>query len=261
MLAGPSGLGKTFLLKIIFNEWKRNHPKKNFISINHSNADQISSNECLLSDGIVVDNLCRLVGDEKNRKKITDILEHFISSRKPFVFSANPEDLMKLREIDESFFFKLTSGLNKSLSRPDSLLIKKVVSKKLCYVIDENHVHHFLNRRWENLLELNSVIQKIIWHKKFNELDHLEEKELLSLLKTENSLYFGPDFFLHKVATEYGLSSESILSKSRKKDLIPARFELIGLLYHNLGLSVSEIARYLNRNHSSILHALKKLNS
>jgi chromosomal replication initiator protein len=55
----------------------------------------------------------------------------------------------------------------------------------------------------------------------------------------------------------FGLTSDSLRSKSREKAISNARHYAIYLAREILDISYSSIARYFNRKHSSIIHSYK----
>lgn len=57
---------------------------------------------------------------------------------------------------------------------------------------------------------------------------------------------------------EFGTSTEEILGNSRFQNIKKARWKAAWLLHQRGGMSIAGIGRYLNKDHSSILHALKK---
>jgi len=67
-----------------------------------------------------------------------------------------------------------------------------------------------------------------------------------------------PSDILQRVAAEAGITSELILGDSRGVEAVRARDRVIWLLRMDLGMGPSEIGRFLNRDHSTILHSIKK---
>jgi chromosomal replication initiator protein len=63
--------------------------------------------------------------------------------------------------------------------------------------------------------------------------------------------------FIGGIAQPYGYSVEDIIGKSRRKKLVAVR-RLCILALRAKGYSTTEIGRIMNRDHSTICHALNK---
>ena len=68
-----------------------------------------------------------------------------------------------------------------------------------------------------------------------------------------------PELILNEVANEFGITLESLKSKSRGKKIVVARQMSVYLVRNILGLNFKQIATLLNRNdHSSSNYMYKK---
>lgn len=61
------------------------------------------------------------------------------------------------------------------------------------------------------------------------------------------------------VADRHGIPVKDVIGKSRSRPVISARFELMYRLRVDHGLSFPAIARRLNRDHTSVLHAVRTM--
>jgi chromosomal replication initiation ATPase DnaA len=59
-------------------------------------------------------------------------------------------------------------------------------------------------------------------------------------------------------ASKHGVQLSAVLTGSRRRRIVAARDEVIRALYQE-GLSRSQIGRVLHRDHSTILHSLRKM--
>lgn len=62
-----------------------------------------------------------------------------------------------------------------------------------------------------------------------------------------------------QVCEQYGFTIEELKGLSRKAELVFARQVLMCRLRREIGMSLPEIGRFLNRDHTTAIHALKKL--
>lgn len=58
------------------------------------------------------------------------------------------------------------------------------------------------------------------------------------------------------VSSAYGVTRDEVLSSNRRKALCEVRY-IVCCFYRDLGLSLHEIGRRLNRDHSTIVRSLK----
>lgn len=64
---------------------------------------------------------------------------------------------------------------------------------------------------------------------------------------------------LHAVAKHHGIDPNEILSKSRRKEVVSARFEVFYRLRVDVHMSYEKIAILMKRDHSSVLHGVYKM--
>lgn len=79
---------------------------------------------------------------------------------------------------------------------------------------------------------------KIIW-----EVDHIPKNNFYDLLV--------------RTADKYGIHPQQILNPGRKKNIIKIRGEVIYHAMRNLNYSSLRVGNWLNKDHKTILHALK----
>ena len=67
------------------------------------------------------------------------------------------------------------------------------------------------------------------------------------------------DFIINTVADFYGVNPNDILGKSRRPEIVRARFVSMAFM-HKDKMVQTQIGRYFKRDHSSVHHAMKQLN-
>lgn len=63
---------------------------------------------------------------------------------------------------------------------------------------------------------------------------------------------------LREVATKYNTTVSAITGASRTRSIMPARRESIARMFLELGMSLPKIGKRMNRDHTTILHALRR---
>ena len=85
-------------------------------------------------------------------------------------------------------------------------------------------------------------------------MNKTERKNLYKLIQYKYGI--DPKEVIDQVEKQYELRSGSILSKNRSEYVYLARREVIAI-FRLRGMSAMNIGRILNRNHSTILHAME----
>lgn len=65
-------------------------------------------------------------------------------------------------------------------------------------------------------------------------------------------------FLLRLIVLKHKISAETILGPSRKKDVVIARSEAMCLIYQHTQWSLPQVGRFMNRDHTTVLYALRK---
>ena len=64
---------------------------------------------------------------------------------------------------------------------------------------------------------------------------------------------------LHAVANHHGIDSDEILGRSRRRNVVNARFEVFYRLRVELAFTYPRIAQLMKKDHSTVLHGVNKL--
>lgn len=65
-------------------------------------------------------------------------------------------------------------------------------------------------------------------------------------------------FLLSLVAMKHGVLIRDILGPGRQTNIAAARHEAMDLIYRHTKASASQVGRYMQRDHTTVLHALRK---
>lgn len=66
-----------------------------------------------------------------------------------------------------------------------------------------------------------------------------------------------PREWINILPQAFGYTMDDLRGPSRKRDIIRARWTVIAMLYH-AGAGLAEIGRIINRNHTTVLNALRR---
>jgi hypothetical protein len=65
------------------------------------------------------------------------------------------------------------------------------------------------------------------------------------------------DSIINKICIRYEVHKESLMSKVRTQDLVRARNIIHNLLYEKYNLNLTDIGRYFEQDHTTVLHSIE----
>jgi chromosomal replication initiator protein len=74
-----------------------------------------------------------------------------------------------------------------------------------------------------------------------------------------NEKVYTPEYIIEKIASYYGISIEEISGKSKIKNTAMARQISMYLMRKLTNLTLEEIGTVLNKDHSTVLHAIRRI--
>lgn len=92
---------------------------------------------------------------------------------------------------------------------------------------------------------------------------HKEMGELITILENESEIYATSNnwrvLFFEIAKSNYGITLDNIKKKDRTETMVMVRQILMFLLLKNERLYYSEIGRFLNKDHSTVMWGVKKV--
>jgi chromosomal replication initiator protein len=113
----------------------------------------------------------------------------------------------------------------------------------------------------QNIRELEGALHRVV---AFASLSHqpvdlsLAERALEDLIP-DSGQETPPAAILEEAAAYFGLSLDELVSKSRSRPLTTARHVAMYLLREQTGLSLIKIGEHFHRDHTTVLHGIKKI--
>ncbi|WP_435129504.1 helix-turn-helix domain-containing protein [Mycoplasma sp. 6243] len=281
---GSSGIGKTHLLHAIGNEFVKAGKKGYYISPN-SFTRQISSllmsNESLKIsnlikfftelDLVVFDDF-QLFGDgQKKQTKnfIYEIIDGRIQSNKLTVVAAelNIHDLEN--KFDDRLITRLESGLITKIKNPNEKEMYNLLGFVLdlegfdFHILDENSKQFIVKNHFSSIRALLGAAKRVSFSRNklinTNYVYDVIQKIFADVVRQQVEI--NSESIIKAVAKYYRISEKDIYGSSRKKEIVVARHIAIILVNSFLSLSSTEIGKIFNKDHTTILNAIKKINN
>ena len=270
---GDVGLGKTHLAQAICAHAIERKTARNpmYITIDNFTNQFISAiraNRCpeftrfyRQVDLLIVDDIQFLSGKERTQEEFFHLFNAIHQGGGQIVLCADraPGDIPGIHNRLVSRFHW---GLTTDISPPDletrvAILLQK--SKRYHLSLDENIAHTIAQTVSKNVRELESVLTKLLAYCSLHRTPlthHLTESilEQYGQIRTQVTL----DEIIDFVSDTFDISSEHIVGKSRKREIVTARHTAMYLAKEFTHRSLKSIGlHFAGRDHSTVIHAIK----
>jgi chromosomal replication initiator protein len=275
-LHGPPGLGKTHLLGAIVEYMRRNHPE---LSVHYTTAERFTSEfvGALRRDGpelfkaryrgldaLLIDDVQVLEGKERTEEEFVHTFNALFAAGKQIVLSSDrpPEALSRLADrLRDRFRWGLRVELDPPDLRTRIALLWKLASAGERELADPSVLHEIAARVPGNVRVLEGAMTRVLAVASLL-------SEPLSMPVVQRAL--GPDrpapasagqptleAIQEAVCVVHGLTRADLLSRRRSAPVARARQQAMYLARELTPLSLAEVARAFDRDHTTVLHATR----
>ena len=272
---GDSGLGKTHLLYSIANALRISQPGFRIVYIKGDdftneliNAIQTGSNsefreKFRMADLLLVDDIQFIAGKIQTQEEFFHTFNALYESGRQIVLTSDraPKDMLRLEDRLKSRF---EGGLMVDVQPPDyetRVAIVKNKAARMGIPLAEEACVYIAENIKANIRQIEGILKKI---QAYLELERsgildmtLVENITKEVIRSERS--YTPEYIVEKTAAFYNLSPEDILGKGKTKSIAAARQMATYLMRKLTTLTLEEIGGVLNRDHSTILHSIRKI--
>lgn len=273
---GGVGLGKTHLLQATGNLASSDHPDKKvlYISSEKLTADIVESiknktiedlkQRCSRLDLLIIDDIQYIAGKERTQDIFFATFNELYGKNKQIILSSDrpPSAIPALEERLRSRF---EGGMIADIGAPDyetRLAILNLKCKEKNFEVDANSLAYIATNIQKNIRELEGALNRIIaFGQIYNKPpDFKEVKKLLAAYLNTPYHKTTPQLILKSVADFYGVSTNDLFKRSRKKEVVRPRQIAMFLLREETKSSFPEIGTKLGgRDHSTVIHAYEKI--
>ncbi len=276
------GLGKTHLLQGIGHYVLENSPDLRvlYVTSEQFGNDMIKSivkkntmefkGKYRSADILLIDDIQFLVGKPAIQEEFFHTFNTLYNAGKQIVITSDrrPDEIEGLEERLTSRFemgllisldspkFETRIRILQKLSEQDNITLPQEVMNYIAKVANKNVRQ--LEGAFTRVVATSSLLKKPLTLE-------LAKETLANLVKYDSddsdpvSKELTPEFILSEVANEFGLTVETLKSKSRGRKIVTARQMSVYLIRNILGVNFKNIASLLNRNdHSSANYMYKK---
>ncbi len=279
---GDVGLGKTHLMQAIGNKLRMDYAKLSIIyttgeSYTNEFINSLKNRDELekfkerynCADVLLFDDVQSLGGDKnKTREEFFNTFNILFNNRKRIIITSNCVPSSLPTEIDKRITSRFSSGMMIDISSPSSEEKEAIIRKRLdmmdFYISPE--ITRFLaeNIKTDNVRELLGVLTTLVTYAQLDNDGHVTQEFTERVLKAhlvKRDKVLTPDDIIKVVLEFFRLKQSDLTSSSRSHNLVYARSIAMYLVREKTQLSYIELGNLFNRNHSTVLSAVNKIDA
>ena len=276
---GGSGFGKTHIIQAIGLKIKELHPEKSvlYVSANQFRTQYTDSvrnstindfiNFYQLIDVLIIDDIHDLANNTKTQNTFFHIFNHLHQNGKQLILSSDKPPF-NLEGIDKRLTTRFKWGLTAEIEAPDfntrkGVLMHKVQNSGLN--ICEDVINFIAENVISSIRELEGIIISLMAQSTFNSngksMMEIAQDIVSKMVNTSNRT-ITIDKIQNIVCDHFNLSIDTLLSKSRKREIVQARQITMYLSKYYTRESLQNIGRKIgDRDHATVLHACKTVSN
>jgi len=270
-----TGLGKSHLTQAVVHQVLRSAPstRLHYLTaqqfsaemvkgIRSNSMEQFSKKYINSCDMLLVEDIHTLTGKNKTQEELNNILDYLIKSgRRVILTSAVAPN--KIMGIDEDFRSRMTSGLVTGIESPDYETRARIIRHKLQIHglgTDEDLVGYIADNLRGDIRRMESAIIGIKAKSRLRNVpaDLSIAKEVIFGL-IGSAVEITGESIRDLIGTQFKVSIEDLHSRSRKRSVTFPRQVAMYLTRKYTDRSLADIGNIYNRDHSTVLYAIKAI--
>ena len=274
---GGVGLGKTHLIQSMGNEIKARYGGKirpKYVSSEKFTSDIVWAirNKRMEDikkkyrdvDVLIIDDIQFIGGKEKTEEEFFHTFNALYENNKQIIISSDrpPQSIPTLEERLRSRF---EGGLIADIVYPEYEMRVAIIKSKLQESnreLSEQIINIVATKIRKNVRELEGVINKLIFYQdmKSGAITEKVVEEIIEKTVQNFSRRVSDAQIIKSVVEFYGISASDIVGKIRKKEIVEPRQVAMYLLRDILDMSYPYIGEKLGKDHTTAIHAVRKIN-
>ena len=273
---GPPGLGKTHLLYAIANGIRKANPDANIVYIKGDQftnelIDAIKSGKNIEfrskyreADLFLIDDIQFIAGKESTQEEFFHTFNKLYEEHKQIVMTSDrkPSDMVTLEDRLKTRF---EWGLMADVQPPDyetRMAILKNKARQLGLDLSDDVCNYIAVNVTSNVRQIEGTVKKIMAYRDLNNmpLDLPNVSRAISdMFKSEGNALPTPSLIISQVCKFYSIEEDVLRGTNKSKGVTEARQVATYLVRKLTNLSLPDIGKEFNRDHSTILYGIRKV--
>lgn len=273
---GPAGVGKTHLLYAIANGIRKQNPNANIVYIKGDQftnelIDAIKSGKNIEfrskyreADLFLIDDIQFIAGKESTQEEFFHTFNKLYEEHKQIVMTSDrkPSDMVTLEDRLKTRF---EWGLLADIQPPDYETRMAIIKNKafsLGLDLNDEVCNYIAVNVTNNVRQIEGTVKKIMAYRDLNNmpLDLPNVSRAISdMFKSEGNALPTPSLIISQVCKFYSIDEDVLRGTKKNKGTTEPRQMAIYLIRKLTNLSLPDIGKEFNRDHSTILYAIRKV--
>lgn len=273
---GPSGLGKTHLLRAIENAMREGNPEKKIISVSSETFtnDIITAigngqteefrNKYRVADVLLVDDVQFIAGKESTQIEFFNTFNTLYDSGKQIVLTSDrpPKDI---KTLEDRLKTRFESGMMADVNYPDFETRIAIINKKadeLGLSLQPNISAFIAENLTTHIRQLGGIVKKLQSYQqltgKITDLS-LAQTVIKEVLSNDQPLPITVEKIIDEVAKSHSVSPDDLRSHKRNANIATARQLAVYIIKETTDMPLSDIGKeFSERDHSTITYLIKQ---
>ena len=273
---GPAGVGKTHLLYAIANGIRKQNANANIVYIK---GDQFT-NELITAiqsgkniefrskyreaDLFLIDDIQFIAGKESTQEEFFHTFNKLYEENKQIVMTSDrrPSDMLTLEDRLKTRF---EWGLLADVQPPDYETRMAIIKNKAISLgldLTDDSCNYIALNVTSNVRQIEGTVKKILAHRDLNNMPLTLEnvsKVIGDMFKTEGNALPTPALIISHVCKFYSIDESVLRGTLKNKGTAEARQTAMYLIRQLTNLSLPDIGKEFNKDHTSILYSIRKV--